>query len=76
MDITLLWSSSEAKIEANEFKKGTCNDNKKGCGAKCEVEPEQQGIATFFWCIPSALMKSISKNCLLHKYILFSQNED
>jgi hypothetical protein len=40
-----------------------------GCEAECEAESEAYGIATLFRRILSDVVKSLSKKCLLHKYL-------
>lgn len=42
------------------------------CGHDCEAESESHGTANLFRCTLSDVVKSLSRKCLLHKYLLCS----
>jgi hypothetical protein len=42
------------------------------CGGDCEAESRPEGTAALLRCILSAVVKSLSDKCLLHKYLLRS----
>lgn len=42
----------------------------------CEAEPEPHGTIVLFRCIRAVTAKSLSKKCLLHTHVLYSNNEE
>jgi hypothetical protein len=42
------------------------------CGNDCEANPKSHGTAILFRCTLSAVVKSLSEKCLLHKHLLCS----
>jgi hypothetical protein len=67
-----LWVITEGK----GFKEGACNEGTGGCGSDCAAESEPHGTATLLRCTLSAVVKSLSKEYLLHKYLLRSILEE
>jgi hypothetical protein len=59
-----------AITEVKGSKDGVCNERTGGCGSDCEAEYEPHGTATQLGCALSAVMKSLSKKCLLQKEII------
>jgi hypothetical protein len=58
----------EGHLQGPKGKAMNPNKGTEGCGTECEVESETLGTASLFRCIFSAVVKSLSQKCLLHKY--------
>jgi hypothetical protein len=58
--------------EGKESKEGLYNEGTGGCGSDCEAKSEPRATGPLYKCTLSALVKSLSENCLLHKYLLYS----
>jgi hypothetical protein len=62
-----------SRLKGKRSNEGVCNEGTGGCGqCSCEAESQSHGTATLIRCILSAVVKSLSKKCLLHRYLLCS----
>jgi hypothetical protein len=58
-------------------KEGVYNEGPSGCGSNCAAEAEPHGTANLLRRTLSAVVKSLSKKCMLHKnlwYIILAES--